>query len=277
MAAVVSAAKQIPIVCPGHTRPLAELQYVLIKDNDNNTEETFLLSACHDKVPMLRDALTGNWIGSWIGHKGAVWSCQMDPTGSLAATASGDYSARVWDAITGQSLIELPHKHIVKTVTFSPNSQRLATGGKEGTLRIYELSDILLSKQNSNNNNNNKKADASIAPALLEITQESPITKIIWVTDELLLCSCMNGKIYLWNTNDNEPSLDEGGCTLHPSGKKFVAGGSDLWVRVFDFETGEQLECHKGHHGPIRCVRFSPDGQTYASGSEDGTIRLWKA
>jgi WD40 repeat protein len=94
---------------------------------------------CLDKMPMLRDAETGDWIGTFAGHKGAVWSCRLDPAGLLAGTASGDFSVQVWDAVTGSALWEFPHKHIVKTLDFSEDSKRLATGGHEGLLRIYNL------------------------------------------------------------------------------------------------------------------------------------------
>jgi serine-threonine kinase receptor-associated protein len=70
---------------------------------------------------------------------------------------------------------------------------------------------------------------------------------------------------------------EEGGASLHPTESKFIAGGSDTWVRVFDFATGELLETHKGHHGPVRCLRYSPTGESFATGSEDGTIRIWQS
>jgi serine-threonine kinase receptor-associated protein len=344
-AAAAEKLRQIPIVCPGHTRPLAELQFIDIQDEPPldgggvTVVRTLLVSACHDRKPMLRDGVTGDWIGSFVGHKGAVWSCQMDPSGSLAATASGDYSCKLWDAITGQALkVEFPHKHIVKTCVFSPNSTRLATGGKEAILRIFNLQESLLLK----NNTTATTTTPTKAEPALEIPQASAINKVIWMSDTSLLCACADGNVYQWeipatypvtttttttSTLTTSPShtfsthgadeirdmelsttlqiltvaagtkvfffnvmtkqllhsygmpihfREEGGASLHPSGTKFVAGGSDLWIRVFDFATGQELECHKGHHGPIRCVRYAPDGKSYATGSEDGTIRLWK-
>ena len=44
-------------------------------------------------------------------------------------------------------------------------------------------------------------------------------------------------------------------------------GGADMWVRLLEFDSGKELECHKGHHGPVHCLRFSPFGDTYTSGS----------
>ncbi len=90
-----------------------------------------------DKVPQVRHGETGDWIGSFIGHKGdiccksskkiivlgAVWSAKLDYlTRTLAATASGDFTARVWCATTGKQLMELKHPHVVRTIDFSPVS-----------------------------------------------------------------------------------------------------------------------------------------------------------
>lgn len=64
---------------------------------------------------------------------------------------------------------------------------------------------------------------------------------------------------------------------MHADGLKFVTGGSkDTWVRVYDIDEGKELDVHKGHHGPIWSVSFAPDGKLYATGSEDGTVKLWK-
>ena len=63
--------------------------------------------------------------------------------------------------------------------------------------------------------------------------------------------------------------------SLRPDQQRFLAGASDLHLREFDVESGGVLRTFKGHHGPIRCVRYHPLGKVGASGSEDATIRLW--
>lgn len=85
-------------------------------------------------------------------------------------------------------------------------------------------------------------------------------------------------------------------ASIHPIwGDRFITGSTDdPWVRVHGYQHGEEREMYKGHHGPVHCVEYSPDGEMYASGSEDGacysifsntrwcsiisagTIRLWQ-
>lgn len=61
--------------------------------------------------------------------QGAVWQCVLDKPAMLAATASADFSACVWDAVSGDEKHKFAQDHIVRSVHFSQDSQRLLTAG----------------------------------------------------------------------------------------------------------------------------------------------------
>lgn len=62
---------------------------------------------------------------------------------------------------------------------------------------------------------------------------------------------------------------------LSPDGKTFLCSQGNGEIRLRDTATGKTISVFKGHTGAVTALNFSPDDQTFLSGGEDGTVRLW--
>jgi len=64
---------------------------------------------------------------------------------------------------------------------------------------------------------------------------------------------------------------------VSPDGKKVLSYGTDHLIAETIIETGKPRLDLQRHLGAIRSIAFSPDGSKVATGSEDGSIRIWNA
>jgi len=295
--------RKTPLICSGHSRPVPDFSY---SPRIESEDGFFIASACLDGKPMLRRGETGDWIGTFIGHKGATWSAHINNTANLVGTGSADYTAKIWDALSGKELHSFAHTRIVKSVNFNADSSRVLTAGQDKVLRIFDLSNPDSAPQTLEGHTQAVKTalwcrdqktiisgggdsvlrvwDIRTPGEVKAVPSKSEIKSIELCLDGKHIVTTAGKEVSFFNAESYELvksyslGLELNSATLSPDATTFVVGGSsDFWARVYDFGTGKELEVHKGHHGPVHCVHFSPDGATFASGSEDGTIRLWQS
>ena len=221
---------------------------------------------------MLRDGKTGDWIGTFLGHKGAVWSSQINGNATLVTTASADYTARVWNAISGEEVHCFTHNCVVKTTDFC-GSAKMVTGGMDKTLRVYDLekpeSDptatqvgdslkrILCPADGASSSSSSSSSNLSFCMTSsgtvmvwdlrnMEKVQElcNSTTNLGFTADKKKLVTVGAGQIAVFDvaTLQKEKTISVPNSVVCASlqesgGGLVVTGGSDNWIRVFDYAT----------------------------------------
>jgi len=223
----------------------------------------------------------------------------------------GDNTVRYWDALTGECIKVFEHGHIVvKTCDFNSDGTLAITGCNDKKIRLFDLQD--LDAEPKSFDVPSPPQVVRFTPDDTQIIMVSQDAATLWVYDRATFALVFeielpgNGKMirYRWDKKeisvaagsfalfldsadysikrkfqvDTEKGYEPGieGIDQHPDGSVFVSGGNDHYVRLHDGKTGEVLETHRAHHGPVHAVAFHPHGTSYATGAGDSAIRIWR-
>lgn len=190
---------------------------------------------------------------------GKVKSVSFSPNGEILAAGTSKSILSLWQHGSLQWSINTKQQSISK-VAFSPVEDRLATAGRDGTVKFW---------------NHRGKQLQTIA------THQERIKDMSFNPDGTILATAgSNGTVRFWNRQGKLTQTINGNrvgflaIAYSPDGKMLATGGADGTVKLWNLD-GELLQTISGYRRAVVSIAFSPDMKTIAASSEDGTLKFW--
>jgi eukaryotic-like serine/threonine-protein kinase len=240
-----------------------------------------------------------------VEHTGRITSVAFSPDGSTLATASMDYSIRLWNFETRQRAATLQgHLAEVWTLAFSPDGQTLLSGAKDGGVKLWHLNEPKQEEVISGSwvpmaFSTDSKTLAALNPrdgflAFINLATGEPDHQFelqpprgrpgpfpIALSADLRVIAQgrSDGTVNLSNTQTGETNVHHVSSqrvefvALSPDGRMLMAGGgrspSLSWHELGAGTSGVMsTESSRGI--------FSPDGRTFAAFAGENGIELWE-
>jgi WD40 repeat protein len=246
------------------------------------------LSGGTDRIVRLWDLQTGNEIRRFEGHTGYIYSVAFSPDGRYALSGSIGEPVRLWDVNSGKELRRLDHKHTIDRVAFSADGSRLLSASRDGEDQSVRVWDRTTGKELH-----------SFRRHVRDATGASHIEAEVFSADSRrVLSGGWDHAMRLWDVDSGKelrhfdtPSYVEA-VALSPDGRRTLAAGGHggAWQRpvarpgdgrgygfllVCDVESGKELRRYVGDE-VLTSVAISRDGACALSGSQRGSLRLWR-
>lgn len=294
---------QLGINCEGHTMAVEQLGFSKICESGY-----YLASAGLDKLVVLRHGDTGDWVGTLTGHEAGVWSVTLNDEATMMASGSADRTARIWCAITGDELVKFTLPEAVTCVDLNEKSTCMVAGclGVDPVINLFDLNgadwkplltlkghsrgvrDAIFCRNDfslltSSYDRTVRMWDCVSGLETHSIVLPHHAKSLELHADNDIVTIAYGNSIIFVDTNNFEilsqrrMDFKVTGATLHPKKESFVCITGDGRLNKYDYVTDALLDSFYAHKGePICCVRYSPDGEVYASSSCSGEMMLWQ-
>ncbi|MGJ3238335.1 MAG: sortase domain-containing protein [Anaerolineae bacterium] len=148
-------------------------------------------------------------------------------------------------------------------VAFSPDGTRMASGGRDHVIRVWDTASGELLMQTEGHSD--WITALTFSPNGVQIISGSRDNTIrAFNADSGALIGVIGG-------HDDDVTA----VTMSPDGVYIVSGGRDGYIKVWDTRTGALVETLDHFDQAVWHLAFDPSGIFLASASEDGTIWLW--
>ena len=237
------------------------------------------------------------------GHEGAVTSAAFSPDGSRILTASGDKTARLWDAKGTELAVLKGHEGPVVSAVFSGDGSRILTASGDNTARLWDAkgTELAVLKGHEGNvysavfspdgsriltassDNTARLWDAKGTELAVLKGHEAPVSSAVFSGDgSRILTASLDNTARLWDAKGTELAVLKGhegdvySAVFSPDGSRILTASDDNTARLWDAK-GTELAVLKGHEAPVSSAVFSGDGSRILTASSDNTARLWDA
>ena len=206
------------------------------------------------------------------GHTARIHACAFAPDGSLLASASGDWTLRLWDTATGVEIGILgQHLAEVQSCAFAPDGSFVVSVSGDKTVKLLDPSitgDWHRAELRTIQGHTGGLSDCAVAPdgsIVVSASSQGPPLKL-WdpFTGKELRTLVAANRLHR-----------AAACAVAPDGSCVASAGRDYALYLWDLHTGKQIEVLLGHRGPVLACAFAPDGAFLVSASADGTLKLW--
>lgn len=254
----------------------------------------------------IKDTLTGQSVGTTSGYNLGVGQISFSHDGKHLAVANMDGVSKVWELDTQTEVLSLAPEgeQPPKAVAYNPNGMRIATGGDDGMVTVWNASNgeaifrltlggIIHSISYSHDGSLIAAAsedgrimvwDAERGAVASSPPRQSGLYDIVFLADGRLATAGQDGTVRIWDAASGQQMLILAGPTStvisvagNPDGQRIASGAYDGSLRIWDSSPGRELLTIPGHAGVIWNAIFSPDGSRIASASVDGFLKWWDA